>query len=76
MIIVGILYALSRVVTAAVVIIQFFYVLLQGEKNQGLLAFGHSLAIYAFEVTDYLTFNRDEKPFPFDSEWPKSMPGS
>lgn len=74
MIIIAILYGLSRLVVAAVVVIQFFHVLLQGEKNESLLALGHSLAIYSYEVVDYLTFNRDEKPFPFDAKWPTSLP--
>ena len=74
MIILAVLYALSRLVVTAVVVIQFFNVLIQGEKNEGLLTFGRSLAIYSFEVVDYLTFNREEKPFPFDSKWPTSLP--
>jgi len=74
MVILAILYALSRLVIAAVVVIQFFYVLLQGEKNDSLLALGHSLAIYSYEIVDYLTFNRDVKPFPFDAKWPTSLP--
>jgi hypothetical protein len=73
MIILGLLYGLSRLVTVAVVIIQFFHVLLQGDKNESLLTFGHSLAIYSYQVVDYLTFNREEKPFPFDAEWPTSL---
>jgi hypothetical protein len=73
MIVLGVLYALSRLVILAVIVIQFFHVLLQGKKNEGLLAFGHSLAIYSYEVVDYLTFNRDERPFPFDSSWPTSL---
>lgn len=74
MIILAFLYTLSRFVIAAVVIIQFFHVLLQGVKNESLLSFGHSLAIYSYEVVDYLTFNREEKPYPFDSSWPTSDP--
>lgn len=74
MIILAILYGLSRLVIAAVVVIQFFYVLLQGKKNDSLLALGHSLAIYSYEIVDYLTFNREEKPFPFDAKWPTSLP--
>ena len=74
MVILTVLYGLSRLVIAAVVIIQFFHVLLQGDKNESLLALGHSLAIYSYEVVDYLTFNREEKPFPFDSDWPTSRP--
>jgi len=73
MIILAFLYGLSRLVIMAVVVIQFFHLLLQGDKNQSLLAFGHSLAIYSYEVVDYLTFNREEKPFPFDAEWPTAL---
>ena len=74
MFVLGFLYAISRVVTAAVILVQFFHVLLQGEKNESLLTFGRSLAIYSFEVVDYLTFNRETKPFPFDAEWPSKLP--
>jgi len=73
MLVLTFLYGLSRVVIGAVIVIQFFYVLLTGETKEGLKAFGHSLAIYSYEVIDYLTFNTDEKPFPFDGVWPTSM---
>jgi hypothetical protein len=74
MLILGLLYGLSRVVLGAVVIIQFFYVLLSGETNDELKSFGHSLAIYSYQIVEFLTFNSDEKPFPFDSGWPTSLP--
>ena len=74
MLILGLLYGLSRVVLGVVVIIQFFYVLLSGETNDELKSFGHSLAIYSYQIIEFLTFNSDEKPFPFDSGWPTSLP--
>jgi len=74
MFVLAFLYGLSRFVIAAVVVIQFFYVLLTGEIKAELKAFGHSLAIYSYEIIDYLTFNREVKPFPFDGVWPTSMP--
>ena len=54
MIIFAFLYGLSRLVTAAVVVVQFFHVLFAGNVNDQLKTFGHSLAIYSFEVVDYL----------------------
>ena len=75
MIIFALLYGLSRLVTAAVVAIQFFYVLLTGATNEQLKKFGHSLAIYSFEIIDYLTFNTETKPYPLDAEWPHRLPG-
>ena len=74
MIILALLYGLSRLVIVAVVVIKFFYVLIKAEKNDSLLALGHSLAIYSYELVDYLTFNREEKPFPFGPAWPTSLP--
>lgn len=74
MIVFALLYGLSRVVIGAVVVIQFFYVLLTGEAKEQLKTFGHSLAIYSYEIIDYLTFNTDDKPFPFEGSWPTSLP--
>jgi len=74
MIIFALLYGLSRVVTAAVVVIQFFHVLFTGETNDQLKTFGHSLAIYSYEVVEYLTFNSETKPFPLDAAWPDELP--
>lgn len=74
MIVLAFLYGVSRIVIGAVVVIQFFYVLLTGETREQLKTFGHSLAIYSFEVIDYLTFNTDVKPFPFEGTWPTSLP--
>jgi len=74
MVIFALLYGLSRVVTAAVVVIQFFHVLFTGETNEQLKTFGHSLAIYSYEVVEYLTFNSDTKPFPLDAAWPDELP--
>ena len=72
MLVVTFLYSVSRVVVGAVVVIQFFWVLLKNEKNQHLIQLGHSLAIYSYQITYYLTFNTEERPYPFDLEWPKS----
>ena len=74
MIILAFIYGLSRLVIGAVVVIQFFYVLLTGEAKEQLKSFGHSLAIYSYEIVDFLTFNTEVKPFPFDGDWPTSLP--
>lgn len=68
------LLAVSRVVTGAVVIIQFFTVLLTGKAHDQLKDWGHSLAIYSYEVVDFLTFNSEIRPFPFDADWPTELP--
>jgi len=63
------IYGVADVVVAAVVIIQFTFRLLNGETNPRLLDFGRSLSRYLYQVLLFLTFNSEEKPFPFDV-WP------
>jgi hypothetical protein len=70
MLVVVILYGVSRVVLAAVVVLQICYALITGSPHRPLTAFGKSLAIYTYEIVMYLTFNSDERPFPFDADWP------
>jgi hypothetical protein len=64
------LYGVSRGVLGVVVFIQFFWLLLKGEINAPLREFGQSLAIYSYQIVRYLTFNTEERPFPFDQTWP------
>lgn len=64
------LYAVTRFVVFAVVVLQFFWALLTSEPNEKLTALGHSLALYSCEIIDYLTYYSEERPFPFDRDWP------
>lgn len=73
MVLFALLYGLSRVVTAAVVVVQFFHVLLTGNTNEQLKTFGHSLAIYSYQVVEYLTFNSETRPYPLDASWPQTL---
>ena len=70
MLVITSLYSISRIVVGAVVIVQFFWVLFTGETNQKLKVFGKSLATYTNQIILYLTFNTEERPFPFDVDWP------
>lgn len=70
MIIIAIIYGLSRLVLGAVVILQFLWVLFTGGPNARLTGLGQSLATYTYQIVRYLTFNTDSRPFPFDEDWP------
>ena len=70
MLVITFLYSISRIIVGAVVVVQFFWVLLTGETNQNLQVFGQSLAIYTNQIILYLTFNTEERPYPFDLDWP------
>jgi fatty acid desaturase len=76
MLVVLLLYAVSRVVTGAVVVLQFFWVLFTGHTNKKLEHLGQSLATYTYQIIRYLTYNTEERPFPFDVDWPTGPPAA
>lgn len=55
--------------TFFVVIFQFGSLLLTGKLNERLLPFSQSLSILIHQIFNFLTFNSEEKPFPFGN-WP------
>ncbi|MFY9289046.1 MAG: DUF4389 domain-containing protein, partial [Alphaproteobacteria bacterium] len=61
----GIAFYLSILLTFATSIFQFLAKLFSGSSFEGLSEFGGNLATYQSQVTRYLTFASDEKPFPF-----------
>jgi hypothetical protein len=70
MILFGIIYSIAEIVLGAVVIFQFLFVLFTSDKNERLLRFGKELCTFIYQVFLFLTFNTEEKPFPF-ADWPK-----
>lgn len=54
-----------------VVVFQFLHTLILARSNEQLLKFGSSLSQYFGQLVAYLTYNSEDKPFPF-SDWPKS----
>lgn len=59
----------ARVVTGAVVVIQFLFTVFTGQTNENLRYFGASLASFIYQSLLFVTYNSDNKPFPFSS-WP------
>ena len=69
MVLFTLIYSVAEVVLGLVVFVQFLFVLVSSNPNQRLLDFGRQLSTFAYEIFLYLTFNSDEKPFPF-GPWP------
>lgn len=61
---------LTSLVGTFVIVLGFLWVLFKGEQNAQLKAVGQSIAGYLYQVARYLTFNTEEKPFPFGADWP------
>ena len=53
----------------ALAIFQSVSVVLTGQTNAQLLRLGRQLAVYARQIIAFLTFNGEQRPFPFSS-WP------
>ncbi len=59
----------GRLVISMVVLVQFALVLVTGRDNENLRNLGQGLGKWIYQAVMFLTFNREEKPFPF-GEWP------
>lgn len=69
MLLFAIFYSVAEIVILVVVLFQFLLALFTARTNARLVLFGKSLSTYVYQVMLYLTFNSEDKPFPF-GEWP------
>lgn len=67
-----VIFSITEVLLAAVVVFQFLATLFTGETNARLRAFGLGLAAFIYQIVAFATFNSDERPFPF-GPWPEGM---
>ena len=65
LVIFGAAFYLSVLIAFPISIFQFLAKLFSGSAFAGLSEFGDNLATYQSQVTRYMTFATDEKPFPF-----------
>lgn len=63
------IYSVAEMVLAAVAILQFIFLLVARGPNERLQEFGDDLSTYFYEMIQFLTFNTEDKPFPF-GPWP------
>ncbi|MCK5903126.1 MAG: DUF4389 domain-containing protein [Cocleimonas sp.] len=62
-------YSIAEFVFMGIVLVQIALKLVKGSINENLVVFGKQTSQYVYDVMLYLTFNTEEKPFPF-SPWP------
>lgn len=70
MAIMAVIFGLGVMVGSIVALLQFFWVLFTGEPKEELKSIGRQLGEYGREIALFMTFNSEERPFPFDREWP------
>jgi len=71
MLLMAVVWGVSEIVLATVVVLQFLTRLVTGEVNANLLGFGRQLSAFAYNIFLFLTFNTEDKPFPF-RDWAAS----
>ena len=60
---------MSLWVFAFVVLIQFGFLLITGQVNKNLKGFNQEVGLFLYDMIKYLSFQTDNKPFPF-RDWP------
>jgi len=67
------IYKIAEILVTAVAAFQFVASLFTGKTNEHLMTFGQRLSIFIYQIMQFLTFNSEEKPYPF-SPWPQVLP--
>jgi uncharacterized membrane protein YcjF (UPF0283 family) len=70
MVIMAVLFCLAVTVGTVLVVLQFFWVLFTGETRREFSTVGRQLAEYLRDIVLFMTFNTEERPFPFGRDWP------
>lgn len=73
MLVFALLLMAGRLVISIIAVMQFTLVLVTGSDNENLRNLGQGLGKWIYQALMFLTFNSEEKPFPFD-EWPTIDP--
>lgn len=66
-----IVYRIVDILVLLVAICQWLYMLLTGDANASLSRFAGGLASYVAQIIQYLSYQTEEKPYPF-SDWPQA----
>lgn len=67
------IYTVSKFIIIGIMLFQFLMLILIGNLNKHMLNFGQSLSTYLYQITIFLTYNSEQRPFPF-SNWPNGVP--
>lgn len=65
MIVFAIFFAIAETVLGVLALVQFFWMLFAGERNQAIADFGQSLGLWIRRVVEFQTGASEEKPFPW-----------
>ncbi|GLS25933.1 DUF4389 domain-containing protein [Marinibactrum halimedae] len=61
---------IASIVISGVIALQFLFSLFTGKPSTTLTVFGGQLSQYIYQALAFLTYQSEQKPYPFD-EWPE-----
>jgi Domain of unknown function (DUF4389) len=64
-----IVYSVSKFLVIGFSLFQLVTILMTEKLNTQVLRFTQGLSLYIYQITQFVTFNSETKPFPF-SAWP------
>lgn len=64
-----VIYGFSKLLIMGIMLFQYVTWIVTGKTNGLLLGFSQGLSTYIYQITIFLSFNSDQRPFPF-SAWP------
>lgn len=70
MILFFIIYRICSLVLFITSLVQYCFQVFKGESHSGLSSFNKSLSLYIFAQAKFLSFQEEDKPYPF-TDWPK-----
>ncbi len=64
------IYRITDIVLLLVLLVQTILNIFSGGPSESIKEFGKSLGIYLQQISEFLSYASEEKPFPF-SDWPE-----
>ncbi len=75
MLLFAVFFNIAEIILGATVVFQFLNVLVTAKPMPRLVDFGESLGRYIYQIVRYLTFDTDDRPYPF-ADWPGAAPAA
>lgn len=63
-------WKLAGLILLVCIVLQTLFQLIKNQPQEKILSFSAQLTSYGYQIFRYLSFNSEEKPFPF-ANWPK-----
>ena len=75
MLLFAVIFYIAEILLFVIAMFQFLHVLVTAKPMPRLVGFGQSLGRFIYQIVRYLTFDTDDRPYPF-ADWPGEAPAA